>query len=266
DVDRRAGRADLGRRGDDRMRAFEQVAHAVAAGHMPERAVLELAGKADQRALAVTLDPRRAAERFDQARRHLATERLQRFHHRLDVFDVAAGIGIPDNGGGAAAAQRLRQARPVVVPDVFDRDDELAHVDLGQRGRSGDQHGAKLRGRDSGCRRGATAGAPVPPSTTAKRPCSASTAAMMRPRAISPRAASAPGAVSIAAAESSGTAQVTRRSPRSLSSRILLAGRRTMRPSSRSTALAITVAAASAAEALAASTVTESAMPSEKLR
>src|SRR6185369_13406814 len=44
DVDRTAHSTDLGRRRHDRMRALEQVAHAVAAGDVPERAVLELAG------------------------------------------------------------------------------------------------------------------------------------------------------------------------------------------------------------------------------
>ena len=102
--------ADLGRRRDDRVRALEQVAHAVAAGHVPERAVLELAGQADQRALAVGLDPAGAAERRDQARRHLPAERLQRFHHRLDVGDVAAGVGVLQHRRGAAAQERRRPA------------------------------------------------------------------------------------------------------------------------------------------------------------
>jgi hypothetical protein len=65
---------------------------------------------------------------------------------------------------------------------------------------------------------------------------------------------------------SGGTSTVTRVSPRSLSSLHSLAGRRWMASSSKSTALAITVAAASACAAVAASTVTLSAMPSEKLR
>src|SRR6476660_4550026 len=111
------------------MRSLEQVAHAIAAGNVPERAVLELAGEPDQRALAVGLDPVRAAERLDQARRHLAAERLERFHHRLDVLDVADGVRVPEHRGEAAAAQWLGEARAVVVPDVLDRADELADVD-----------------------------------------------------------------------------------------------------------------------------------------
>ena len=100
------------------------------------------------------------------------------------------------------------------------------------------------------------------------RPCRQSSAATMRPAAISRAAARRPlaSACATSASGSGGTAQVTRRSPRSLSSRTALAGRRTMRGSSTSTALATTVAAASAREALVASTVTASAMPSEKLR
>ena len=120
----------------------EQVAHAVAAGHVPERAVLELAGQADQGAFAVGLDPVGAAERRHEALRHLAAERLEGFHHRRDVLDVAAGVGVLHGGRAAATAQRQGQSRAVVVPDVFDRHDDLAHVDLWQRGGGGDQHGA----------------------------------------------------------------------------------------------------------------------------
>ena len=122
------------------MRAFEQVAHAVAAGHVPERAVLDLAREADQRRLAVGLDARRAAERLDEARRHRAAERLQRFHHRLDVFHIRAGVRVVHHRGDAAALQRRREARAVVVPDVLDGADELADVDGGERVGGGKQH------------------------------------------------------------------------------------------------------------------------------
>ena len=66
---------------------------------------------------------------------------------------------------------------------------------------------------------------------------------------------------------SSPTACVTNRSPKSLSGARSQAGTRpTLGCPGRSTALAITVAAASAIAAVSASTVTASAMPSEKLR
>ena len=107
------------------------------------------------------------------------------------------------------------------MPDVLDRADELAHVDLGKLGGGGDQHG------DSSsilALRGATARSP----TTDQRPCSESTAATMRPAAICACASAAPRA-SAAATSASGkgaTARVTSRSPRSLSSRSPLAGTR----------------------------------------
>src|SRR5439155_24962816 len=48
--------ADLLRRWNDGLGAAQHLAHGVAAGHMPERAVLKLAGRADDRAPAIGLD------------------------------------------------------------------------------------------------------------------------------------------------------------------------------------------------------------------
>ena len=187
-VDRRAGSADLGRRRHDRMRSLEQVAHAVAAGHVPERAVLELAREADQRALAVGLDAARAAERLDQARRHLAAERLERFHHRLDVFDVAARVGVLEHRGEAAAAQRLREARAVVVPDVLDGADEFADVDGGKLGGSGKEHGRSFRRSFSRRVAGRAAGVASAPGPTPR----AASATRRRRRASGPAARALP--------------------------------------------------------------------------
>ena len=64
---RRAGTADLLRRRHDGLGVAEQLAHRVAARNVPERAVLELAGRADDGALAVTFDSRGAAPSIDQA-------------------------------------------------------------------------------------------------------------------------------------------------------------------------------------------------------
>ena len=109
-------------------------------------------------------------------------------------------------------------------------------------------------------------------STTA----SLSAADAVLPSVSSPRARSELGDDSAPAVErgrdlalrgKSPTSCVTRRSPRSLSGARLRAGTRTMSGCpGRSTALAMMVAAASAIAARSASTVTASAMPSEKLR
>ena len=85
-VEPRARPADLLGRRHDGLGVAQQLAHRVAARHVPQRAMLELAGLADDGALAVGLDRLRiAAERRDQALRHLEAERLQRLHHRQDV-------------------------------------------------------------------------------------------------------------------------------------------------------------------------------------
>jgi len=82
-------------------------------------------------ALAVGLDRAGAAEGLDEATRHLAPERLQRFHHRLDVLDVTPRVRILQQRRDVTAAQRPVEARTVVVPHVLDAEHELAHVDGG---------------------------------------------------------------------------------------------------------------------------------------
>ena len=106
-------------------------------------------------------------------------------------------------------------------------------------------------------------------ATTTISPCSRKAAPSINPAARSFRAqaAPAPSASSISPSDNSPTSRVTRRAPRSLSGCRSQAGRRTMAGCpGKSTALAMMVAAASACDAVRASTVTASAMPSEKLR
>ena len=94
-------------------------------------------------------------------------------------------------------------------------------------------------------------------------------AASIKPAASSFRALAAPAssAASISPRDKAPTSRVTGRVPRSLSGCKSQAGRRMIAGCpGRSTALAMTVAAASASDAVRASTVTASAMPSEKLR
>ena len=69
DVEGGAGAGDLGRGGDDGAALAEELAHGVAAGDVPEGAVLELARLADDGALAVAVDAVAAAEGGDEAAR-----------------------------------------------------------------------------------------------------------------------------------------------------------------------------------------------------
>jgi len=63
----------------DRLGVAEQLAHRVAAGHVPQGAVLKLARGADDRALAEALDRFGiAAERCEQPARHVRAPTAER--------------------------------------------------------------------------------------------------------------------------------------------------------------------------------------------
>ena len=119
----------LGRR-HDRHRAAERLAHRIAAGDVPERAVLDLAGRADDGALAVALDRLRiAAERGDQRLRHVEAERLQIVGEADDVLDIAAGEGVLDDCEDRARGDRgLSPTRAALVEDLLDQGDALAQL------------------------------------------------------------------------------------------------------------------------------------------
>ena len=69
-VEPRSRAADLLGRRHDRLGAAQDLAHRIAAGNVPERAVFEFAGRPDDRALAVAFDGFGvAAERGDQSAR-----------------------------------------------------------------------------------------------------------------------------------------------------------------------------------------------------
>ena len=107
-----AGAANLLGGRDDGFRVAQDLAHGVAAGHVPQGAVLELAGGADDGALAVALDDFGiAAQRGDQRSRHLEAQRFEVVHEAGDVVDVVAGEGIVDHREHRGAAQR-RGRRP----------------------------------------------------------------------------------------------------------------------------------------------------------
>ena len=127
-VEPRAERADLGRRRHDRLGAAEPVAHRVAAGHMPQRAMLQLACRADDRALAVAVDLLRvAAQRIDELVGQQQPERLQIFHRRLQPLDIAPGERVLHHRHRRRAQPGLVGRRPALVKDFLGDDSDLAH-------------------------------------------------------------------------------------------------------------------------------------------
>ena len=130
DVEAAAETADLLCRRHDRLGVAEQLAHRVAARHVPERAVLELARLADDGALAVALDHLRiAAQRIDQPPRHLEAERLEIVHQPGDLLDIAAGERILDHRRYRGPPARHRRRRAALVQDFLDYGDEFANLD-----------------------------------------------------------------------------------------------------------------------------------------
>ena len=123
--------ADLFRRRHDRLGIAEPLAHRVAAGHMPQRAVFQFSADADNGALAIAVDGGRvAAQRRDQPVGQVEAQRLQVVHEAHDVFDIATGERVGDHGGGSGAVARRGWRRAALVADLLDGDDDLADLDL----------------------------------------------------------------------------------------------------------------------------------------
>src|SRR3982751_7028678 len=124
----RARTADGLRRRNDRLGLTEHLAHALAAGLVPDRAVLELAILADDDALAIGFDLRGTAELRDQPCRELAPELAQGCLKWHQVGFEAARKRIADDRDGRSDQQRLLQAGAALVPDRLDAERGLADV------------------------------------------------------------------------------------------------------------------------------------------
>ena len=129
-VETRAEGADLHRRGHDGARLAESLAHGIAARHVPQRAVLDLAFRPDDGALAVAVDRGTLAERADQAVGQHQAEGLQIVHGALQRRLVAPGEGVLHHGH-----RRRPPARPVgggsaLVEDLLDDETGLADREL----------------------------------------------------------------------------------------------------------------------------------------
>src|SRR6218665_1389266 len=254
----------------------QQLAHRIAPGDMPQRAMFELARRADDGALAIALDaPGRHRQRLEQAPGQAQAHILQRIHQRQNVLLVPARIRIAQHRSDGAAQQRPVGDRAEFVADVLQLGENTPDAD----------HGSDLC--NGGCKARAAAaamdgGGPATNGAAATDGCAAMAGAAVatpwrwqtskahpsRPSDCNRCAFSRPcrSAWRTCPAGSAGTATVTGSAPRSLSARTCQAGMRPMRSSGTSTALATMVAAASASAAVRASTVTLSAMPSDWLR
>ena len=127
---RRAETADLLGRWNDRLGVAEQLAHGVAARHVPKRTVFELAGCPDDGALAVAFDHLRvAAKRIDQPLRHLDAKRLQIVHQSGDLLHIAAGERIFDHCRHRGPPARDGGRWATLVQDLLDYGDVFANLD-----------------------------------------------------------------------------------------------------------------------------------------
>src|SRR6218665_2326781 len=251
----------------------QQLAHRIAPGDMPQRAMFELARRADDGALAIALDaPGRHRHRLEQAPGQVQAHILQRIHQRQNVLLVPARIRIAQHRSDGAAQQRPVGDRAEFVADVLQLGENTPDAD----------HGSDLCKCNGWCkdRAGAAAmdgGGPATNGAAATNGCAAMAGAAVathwrwqtskahhsRPSDCNRCAFSSPcrSAWRTCPAGSAGTATLTGGAPGSLSARTCQAGMRPMRSSGTSTALATMVAAASASAAVRANTVTLSAIP-----
>ena len=217
--------------------------------------MLDLAGGADDGALAIALHHVRiAAERGDQSARHREAERLQVLHEGRDLLDVAAGEGVldrpraspPRRSGTSAGGPPSWKISSTVTRRLRMSTSGMGETSkAGRDGLRGPARPYGFRLPDAARRHGRGRAPEI--FGAARRPPPG------RRRSRAPRAAR------------------RRASPAGRRDRCRAGDRAPARAGppgwpGRSTALAIIVAAASALAAVAASTVTASAMPSEKLR
>jgi hypothetical protein len=131
DIEPRPHAADLDRRGHEGGRLAQQLAHRIAARHMPQRAMFQLAGRADNGALAIGFDrPRVAAQRVNQPPRHIQPQGFQRLHHRCDVRLVGPRIGIFDNRQHRRSADRCVGHGAAFVKNFVYQSVKFADIDV----------------------------------------------------------------------------------------------------------------------------------------
>ena len=132
-VDWRAGAADLHRRRHDSLGLAKPLAHGIAARHMPQRGVFQLAAFSGEGRLAIAVDPVHPAKRGDQLVGHLQSKRLQIVHRRLQVFLPGAGKRVGDNCHNSGTAARCGRWRSVLVMDGLGKQHHLAKPEVRHR-------------------------------------------------------------------------------------------------------------------------------------
>ena len=136
-VEARARPRDLLGGRHDRHRPPERLPHRIAAWRVPKGPMLDLARRADDRALAVALDRLGiAAERGDQRSGHVEAERLQVVGEADDLLDVSSGEGVLYDGEDCGAAIGRFRNGAAFVEDLLDQGDALAKLNR--------RHGATL--------------------------------------------------------------------------------------------------------------------------
>jgi hypothetical protein len=91
--------------------------------------MLDLARRADDRALAIALDRFGvAAERGDQRVRHVETERLQIVGEADDLLDIATGEGVSDDGKDRSATIGRFRNGSTFMEDLLNQGDLLANL------------------------------------------------------------------------------------------------------------------------------------------
>src|SRR5262249_3202753 len=107
---------------DDGFGVSKNLAHGVAAGHVPEGAVLDFTGSADDSSLTVALDGFDiSAQGGHKSARHFEAQGLEIVHEAGNVFHVGTGEGIADHDEGCRAPQRHERWWTSFVEDFFDR-------------------------------------------------------------------------------------------------------------------------------------------------
>src|SRR6267154_5487664 len=97
DVEARAEGSDFLCGGDDRLRAPKNFTHRVAAGDVPQSAVLDFAARSDDRTLAIAFDNRRVSTQSgNQGARHFQAKGLEVVHEAGDFLYVGTGERVMD--------------------------------------------------------------------------------------------------------------------------------------------------------------------------
>src|ERR1700741_352484 len=122
--------------------------HSVAPGNVPQRAMLQFAGLANDGALALAFHGLGvAAERRNERFRHVEPERVQIFHEARDLLDISTGEGIANHSERRSPPQRLPGSGTTFMENLFYHDDAFSHFHFRHESGSLTYRVARSRGR-----------------------------------------------------------------------------------------------------------------------